>query len=544
MEAAMDSAHITEALASGGAGEREAAYALVEGAVRAAPSGGAVRQQTAAFVVACVKPMIVGVLSAPTSKIGQAEWTRAMLLLYEMSKLDMVAVMAEASRKDTSGVSLFFSTWSSPDNAFAAMLAKSPSDWTRADSVMLSALHGVWTCVWTAGASAVCAAAELDEMEWFEAFQECHPLVGDNPQPDDRYLPLALDCLEIMRSDTQPEGAVTGAAMSLCIMQLPSGRPSMGKALWEAGFLDVFQGCLQRYNPIERISTTDLIPSGMLCSLPVVAMGAEAVGIDVVQALVEAGAADLAISTLTAYQMLGNRQEVSICATWWGGLYTLERLLSSPQAEPISARLRSAGKDAFRYLLDHPLVQLGEMGFSTGPTGTKIAALVWGRDDDAGGLRFRPQDIAVVVRVTGHRNPALVAFEPLTPGFAKAMLNLSVSDLNKELLLACADFIPTMVDSLLLDPEHPRRDQPDFDAVAPSVQQDIAEAIAQIAMFPPGRKALLQDPTVVEALKQVAAEGWTAQAKVFAESALLAMSGRQPDAGQALEANNRHVMIS
>jgi len=49
---------------------------------------------------------------------------------------------------------------------------------------------------------------------------------------------------------------------------------------------------------------------------------------------------------------------------------------------------------------------------------------------------------------------------------------------------------------------------------------------------------------VAEALKQVAAEGWTAEAKAFAESALLAMSGRQPDAGQALQVHDKHVMVS
>ena len=315
--AAPSAAHIAEALASGGAEQREAAYASVEGAVRAAPSGAA-RRQTAAFAVACVKPLIVSVLSAPASKIGQAEWTRAMLLLYEMSKLDMIAVKAEASRKDESGVSLFFSTWSSPDNAFATMLAKAPGDWTRADAIMVSALHGVWTVVWTVGASAMCAAAGLDETEWFPGFTESHPLVGDNPQPDDRYLPLALDCLEIMRSevDTQPEGVVAGAAMAVCVMQVPSGRASMAKPLMEAGFLDVFQACIRRYNPIERISQHDLIPSGVLSAFNPVVLGAEAAGIDVVQPLVDAGAADLAISTLTAYQMIDNPKEVSVCAFW------------------------------------------------------------------------------------------------------------------------------------------------------------------------------------------------------------------------------------
>ena len=45
------------------------------------------------------------------------------------------------------------------------------------------------------------------------------------------------------------------------------------------------------------------------------------------------------------------------------------------------------------------------------------------------------------------------------------------SDLNKELLLSVDDFIPLLVDSLLLDPDHPRRAAPDFDAVAPLVQR-------------------------------------------------------------------------
>ena len=73
--------------------------------------------------------------------------------------------------------------------------------------------------------------------------------------------------------------------------------------------------------------------------------------------------------------------------------------------------------------------------------------------------------------------------------------------------------------------------------------QDFAEAIAQVAMFAPGREALLQDPTVAEALQQVVAEGWTDEARLSAESALAAMSDRQPDA-EAVDPGQRHVMMS
>ena len=62
-------------------------------------------------------------------------------------------------------------------------------------------------------------------------------------------------------------------------------------------------------------------------------------------------------------------------------------------------------------------------------------------------------------------------------------------------------------------------------------------------MFPPGREALLQDPTVAEALQQVVAEGWTDEARLSAESALAAMSDRQPDA-EAVDPDQRHVMMS
>ena len=42
--------------------------------------------------------------------------------------------------------------------------------------------------------------------------------------------------------------------------------------------------------------------------------------------------------------------------------------------------------------------------------------------------------------------------------------------------------------------------------------QDFAEAIAQLAVFPPGCEALREDPATAEALQRVAAGGWTEEA--------------------------------
>ena len=48
---------------------------------------------------------------------------------------------------------------------------------------------------------------------------------------------------------------------------------------------------------------------------------------------------------------------------------------------------------------------------------------------------------------------------PLTEQSGRILLNLSVSETNKALLLKAEGFIPLLVDSLLLHPEHPRRAQ-------------------------------------------------------------------------------------
>ena len=112
----------------------------------------------------------------------------------------------------------------------------------------------------------------------------------------------------------------------------------------------------------------------------------------------------------------------------------------------------------------------------------------------------------------------------------QAMLNLSVSDVNKDLLLKADGLLALLVDSLLLDPAHPTRSdgRTDFGAICGPVQRDFAEAIAQLAMYPPGRQLLLQDPDVAEALTQVAAGGWTPEARRSAKSALAALSGGVP----------------
>ena len=118
-------------------------------------------------------------------------------------------------------------------------------------------------------------------------------------------------------------------------------------------------------------------------------------------------------------------------------------------------------------------------------------------------------------------------------------LELCISDANKPLLLAHRDFLPYVVDALLLDPDHPRADMKLELKIW--CQQHHAECLAQLAMFAPARETLRGDPSVIPALEAVAEGGLTAEARQFAEAALLALSEKELHIDAE---GQKHVMLS
>ena len=60
-------------------------------------------------------------------------------------------------------------------------------------------------------------------------------------------------------------------------------------------------------------------------------------------------------------------------------------------------------------------------------------------------------------------------------------------------------------------------------------------------MFEPGRKALLQDGSVLPALQELAQTGLTQQARDFAEAALVALENKEL---QVDAKGQKHVMLS
>ena len=370
----MDSEAVASALAEGTAEDREAAYATLEGAIK---------EQNIPFLAACARPLIQSVFCAPASKVGAEEYVRAATLFYEMVVTDTVAVCAPAHGLDAEA-SLCWNMFTAQDTVFAAMLAKEPSEWTLDSAILASVNFAHHVPVWAVGITAVLAAAGVSEAEWLTlGFVKCpyHDGFPARLDPPDHYTPLALKCLDLLRPDMfleQPEAVIVGAAGLvnwMCLYPPPGSR--VREACWEAGMLGILQYTMQRYNPMERISRHFQVPGAILGMCKDIIEGSQAAGLEVIQPLLAAGAVDIAISSLQAYQMMDSPSDCSVNSLQWGGLWFIEVLLESPCAsQPIISKLRSAGVDAFRYVLDHPLLMMGDLGYETGSVATRIAALV------------------------------------------------------------------------------------------------------------------------------------------------------------------------
>ena len=118
------------------------------------------------------------------------------------------------------------------------------------------------------------------------------------------------------------------------------------------------------------------------------------------------------------------------------------------------------------------------------------------------------------------------------------VLELCISDANKPLLLANDLFIPYLISGLFLDPDHPRADLKDELKIWN--QQTHAECLAQVALFPAGRDALLRNPDVSEALVSVSERGLSEEACEFAKAALKSLRG---DELQMRTEGDKHVCV-
>ena len=124
----------------------------------------------------------------------------------------------------------------------------------------------------------------------------------------------------------------------------------------------------------------------------------------------------------------------------------------------------------------------------------------------------------------------------------RGLLSLCISDAAKHLLLGNAGFIPHLIDGLMLDPEHPRKDTDE--AIKTAVQRDFAECVQQISLFPAGRAALTADSAVVDVLDALVDKAWSEEAKDCARGALMQLTDRHHETVAEIDLDALHIMMS
>jgi hypothetical protein len=192
---------------------------------------------------------------------------------------------------------------------------------------------------------------------------------------------------------------------------------------------------------------------------------------------------------------------------------------------------------------------------------------VFGRDEADNGFVFTQQQVDQML-VRWHH---IVSKTEGTSGFltkcspdAIQTLELVIADANKPLLLANEDFLPFLLECLMLDPQHPRLAS-DAPASMDWLQQMASECFAQLSMFPPGAAALRAAAERVrhplEAVASPQHGGRTEQARKFARASLAALfpnehqrpqppgrgaaATRGEDDGLAqLQPSLQHIMVS
>ena len=108
--------------------------------------------------------------------------------------------------------------------------------------------------------------------------------------------------------------------------------------------------------------------------------------------------------------------------------------------------------------------------------------------------------------------------------------------------------IPLLIDALILDPDHCRKDTDE--SVKAAIQADAADCLLQLAVFEPhGRQLLESNHAVIEALHALAdGKAFTEAAQISANGALMALEGRVREPEPAREGDEAeadlHLMMS
>eukprot|EP01046_Picozoa_sp_COSAG06_P024338 COSAG06_NODE_1980_length_7926_cov_10.286061_2_plen_561_part_00 len=361
-----------------------------------------------------------------------------------------------------------------------------------------------------------------------------------NHMPSDDVPRQLLNLLvQLLRSHELPELAIGGAwkQLELCFI----GRPRLGPVAVELGLIDLATEHLRALgSPAYVLSISHANArhenSALFTTYGLTKLYAGQHARPDLDACVSSGIFDICSEAVRMFALAGEDGLRDTSSGALGiALEIIGRCSGQPSCEPKVYDLATP----LAYCLEHSLNYAPEAGRTTGAMAAAIVCKVFGRDEDAS-FTFTPRHIEVltthwtqIVRAVGLR----VAVNPCADNIFAAQL--CVSDVHKPLLISNENFVPYLVDALLLDPGHPRA-QMEEEAKA-WCQQHHTEAIAQLAVHDGSREALLHNGSVVPALQTVTKSGLSEQARELASAALLALSEKKLEMATG---GQKHVMLS
>ncbi len=498
-------------LLGGTKAERSEAYGLLDGlASRYSPdaerlSGWALLTQHAIDVsvaLRCMEPLCkLACLSA--TEVDAQEYCRIGLLNAALASLD-------GRRLGWKWLTSVKEQWSATQSAFGVVLNKPAEDLTADDSLVAAAQLATMLEAFAPAPDECVRHGGSDEE--FLAMAGAAPFLkasafGQSPEGEkwnSKLSKFATDWLMSSQGKDPPLGSdYMRTGLCMLVGWTSVGRPEIAKRVVEDNYMQFVAESMRPFlsAPADLLLLSrqqSAFTFALVFSMVDSTTHSKRAGVDLEAHAVASGAIDACIGVLTAFEtlvsdcMTQHEQAKSVgmsnspgisggivaCAVWF-----LSEMDYRNNAEAMG-KLRGI-PSALRFMLDNPIQWYEMMGMSTTSWGSKLVANVYGKDESES-MKLRQQDVSDVITYASeiiHPKSVVGQVLSIDSNAALPILNMSVSDRNKKLLLACPEFIPTVIDGLLLDPAHPRQEG-DLDSKC-TLQRDCAEILQQSKWSPP-----------------------------------------------------------
>ncbi len=540
----------------GGAEQRKAACtALLDLEAEYFASGGVGDDETFADIaVACSRPLCE-VLYKTVAEVPAEEYIQVARVLTALCGVSPGRVGGECMTQ----------CWDylmSHDSALGVVLSKEPEALTPEDALVVAAAYGAQCVHWASpsGVSAVLRVNGMSYTEWItghvrSAFLLAPPPDSAGPHQqglpwlpgDRRNMALVRLFLDMLREPAKiPEFVLVGVFFSISHASMigHSGNPVVALMALEDGAIELLMDSLRNATASGLLAARGFARGGheALQALKEIVGSAQMAGTDVTQQLLDCGFIDLLITALEETQMLGAGKTNALLVCWTA-LWTLLMLDGSALCQ-IDAKLRTLAS-TLRFLADSEIDFIAESGLTSGVFGTLIAANVFGKDEEENSFGLTQRDITHIIPwMSEVVNPATWGWAvPFHSRTCQPLLNLCKSDTAKQMLLSEDNFIPLLIEGLLLDPQHPSRKDAD-ETTKSIIQRDIAECIQQVSLFGPGCEALKANPDVVIALDTTFDKARSEEAKICAAAALKQLCPERSEKMLVIDPDSKHIMMS